>query len=296
MMKEIVMTNIWEIVESFTSQEDCIAGICDAKTLPLPKEGFTPFVSKDINKRTNPATSLPGAQSIIVVGLQSKIENFPPIPEGAGIISALGITEDYHIRVRTLINKLLSLLQGYGDFKHKILIDSPALDERALAVKAGLGYIGKNGLVISKKYGSRFNIGLLLTDIPLYMPRDNIKQSCPPSCNKCIEACPSGALTKKFNVENCISYLTQKNEITPAEEAKIGRHLYGCDICQDVCPKNKPQPIAWAMPEDWLKMSDEEFAHKYGNTPMSWRSAKHLRRNAKIVIANRQAPPALPQN
>jgi len=283
------MTNLWELVDNFASQEDCLASICDAKPLPMNYEGFTPFVSKDINKRTNPDASLPGAKSIIVVGLQSKIKNFPPMPEGAGIISALGITEDYHIRVRALINKLLTILQRCGDFKHKILIDSPALDERALAVKAGLGYIGRNGLVISPKFGSRFNIGLLLTDIPLAEPQEKnkVSQSCLPSCNKCVKACPSGALAERFDVESCISYLTQKNEVTPEEEAKIGRHLYGCDICQDVCPKNKPQPIAWAVPEDWLNISDEEFAHKYGNTPISWRNAAHLRRNARIVIANR---------
>jgi len=216
------------------------------------------------------------------------------MPEGAGIISAYGIADDYHIIVKALLKKLAAELQQHTQCKHKILVDSPNLDERALAVKAGLGFFGRNGLVISPEYGSRFCIGLLLMDIPLENWGHKAGQQrstsavCPPNCRKCIDACPNGALLEKggLNAAGCISYLTQKDNLTPEEAVKIGSHLYGCDICQNVCPFNQPQPTIWASPEAWLSMTDEDFIGTYGHTAMLWRGPALLRRNAEIVIVN----------
>jgi len=241
---------------------------------------------------------MPDAKSIIVMGVPNKLIAFPPMPKGAGVISAYGIADDYHTIIKALLKKLATEMQQHTDFKYKIYVDSPNLDERALAVKAGLGFLGRNGLVISK-YGSRFNIGLLLTDIPIerlspHLGREmktiQSDSGCPPSCRKCIDACPGDALSimDGINSARCISYLTQKDGLTPEEAAQIGYHLYGCDICQDVCPLNQPQPTAWAVPEDWISMTDEAFANTYGHTAMLWRGAALLRRNAKIVMANRE--------
>lgn len=296
------MNKLTTAIKNFATQENCIIGICNTEPLPLHPEGITPFVSKDPIKRTDPTASLPCAKSILVVGVPSKIKDYPPMPEGAGIISMLGVTEDYHTTVKTLLKKLAQELQQHTKFMYKILVDSPTLDERALAVKAGLGFIGQSGLVISKKYGSRFNIGLLLTDIPIsdvafdLACNDSGQLSpnlcCPTNCHKCIKACPTKALSDasgptRYNVANCISYLTQKDDLTQEEATKLGRHLYGCDICQDVCPHNPTQPTAWARPEDWLNMTDDEFAATYPDTPIMWRGTALLRRNAKAVIANR---------
>ena len=322
------------IVKNFAKREGCIAGICDATPLPREDNRFTPFVSRNILKRTDPAANLPGVKSIIVVGVESKIDAFPPMPEDAGIISVLGAAKDYHVTVKALLKRLTVDLEQHASFTYKILVDSPTLDERALAVRAGLGFLGRNGLVISPEYGSRFNIGVLLTDIPwdsltsgCYKTRqlrsveersdeaiqkyvafagfmdcfanarnDGGNEFCNglPSpcstCRRCVDACPTGALsdTEGFNAALCISYLTQKDDLTPEEAALMGRHLYGCDICQDVCPFNRPQPTPWAMPEDWLVMSDDEFDKTYGHTAMLWRGAELLRRNAKAIIDSQQ--------
>jgi len=233
------------------------------------------------------------------------------VPEGAGILSVLGVAGDYHIVVKTLLKKLVAELQLHTNFMYKILVDSPTLDERALAVRAGLGFIGLNGLVISREYGSRFNIGVLLTDLPLAQPSaaSSSKEgltypapcfekerperpavhthanACPPNCQNCITACPSRALSKLGGLDaaRCISYLTQKDNLTPEEAALMSGHLYGCDICQNVCPMNRPQPTLWANPQDWLSMSDAEFAKAYGHTAMLWRGVALLRRNAGYV-------------
>ena len=287
------MHSIIEIISKFSTHENCIAGICDALPLLQNTAGFTPFVSSNILKRTDPAASLAGVKSIIVIGIENKIEAFPPMPEDAGVLSVLGVVDDYHITVRRLLEKLVAEFRHVFDFNYKILVDSPNLCERTLAVKAGLGFIGRNGLLISPEYGSRFNIGLLLTDIQLASGVETGRAGARPlrccfhGCNKCIEACPSGALSYDgYDVSRCISYLTQKDSLTCGEAKLIGRQLYGCDICQNACPFNSPQPIAWAKPCDWLAMSDADFTKTYGHTAMLWRGTKLLRRNAEIVKKN----------
>ena len=278
------MYELAEILSVFATREKCIIGVCSGEALPHIPGCDTPFISRNILKRTDPAASLPGVKSIIVIGVEPKVEKYPPMPEGAGILSILGAVEDYHVAIKALLTKLVAELKH--KFAYKILVDSPALDERALAVRAGLGYIGRSGLVISPEYGSRFNIGLLLTDIVI---KNNIRSksqtSCPPSCRKCIDACPTGALSesKGVNPTRCISYLTQKDNLTQEESSLMGRHLYGCDICQNACPKNRPLGAAWANPNDWLSMSDDDFVKAYGHTAMMWRGPAILRRNAKIA-------------
>jgi epoxyqueuosine reductase len=284
------------IVDAFAARHGCIAGVCDAAPLPrAPYEatGFVPFVSKDLEKRTNPAATLPGVQSIVVVGVGHGTEGenaeraLLRQPEDCAEISSLGQAEDYHIRIKGLLLELVKELRKHYTFRHKALVDSPGLDERALAVRAGLGFYGRHGLVISREYGSRFNIGCLLTDIPLTAPLHNDPANrCPPGCQRCIAACPTGALAHghKFNVARCISYLTQKDTLTPQELSLLGNQLYGCDICQDACPRNAPRVKTTVHPADWLAMSDDDFARAYGHTAMLWQGAERLRRNARKDI------------
>jgi epoxyqueuosine reductase QueG len=202
-------------------------------------------------------------------------------------------------------------------FNYKILVDSAGLDERALAHRAGLGFYGRNGLIISKEFGSRFNIGCLLCDvqIPAFSNRhEDFPTACPPDCDLCIAACPTNALDNgKFNVSRCVSYLTQKDELSPEEEKLIalGGQIYGCEICQDACPFNAARTGALPTPttfggnivtslhdfpckekslskginplERLSMMSDEEIKNTYGHTAILWRGAEILRRNARIL-------------
>jgi len=273
--------------------------ICSAEPLLQAASGFTPFVSSNPDKRTNPAAVLPMVQSIVAIAVPHDA-TVPPQNEAIEIaeLSTLGANPDYHPRVKSHLKSLAARLQQtiQQPFAYKMLVDSPTLDERAFAHRAGLGFFGKHGLLISPKFGTRFNIGLMLTDIPLseletiIPPAQKDNAACPPSCNRCIAACPNGALTpgKPLNVHKCISYLTQKKELTAEEELLLHNQLYGCDICQNACPFNEPRPKTYINPHDWLNMTDCDFKEKYGHTSMLWQGAEILRRNAKIVCDNKR--------
>jgi len=279
--------NLQQYISDFAAIHDCITGITDAAPLPY-SSGFVPFVNSDIRKRTDPTAILPHAKSIIMLGMPyAVIPDNGPVPDNAGLIAAFASGEDYHTRLRSLLKSLVVALSEHYAFKYKILVDSPFLDERALAVRGRLGFYGRNGLVIAKNIGSRFNIGCLVTDIPYEINATPlpIPNACPEDCHRCIKACPTGAITEK-GVSHCISYLTQKSTLSPAETQLLGRHLYGCDICQAVCPHNGDWPTPWAYPENWLTMTDDALKSTYSHTPMLWQGLDILRRNAAIVANN----------
>jgi len=287
-----------DFLHDFAAQNNAIIGACHAAPLEIGRlmaSPFVPFVSRDINKRTNPSASLKDAQSIIVIGVPQPLRGAAECasPENTALLSSLGADEDYHVRVKGLLQKLAAELKiHYGDFRHKILVDSSGLDERALAHRAGLGFFGRNGLIISTQFGSRFNIGCMLTSIPidvfgLFVESDSSHKKCPSDCKLCIEFCPGNALeTEHLNPTRCVSYLTQKDELNQEESALIKNQLYGCDICQDICPFNAPRETVLINPETWLTMDDDAFKKQYENTAMLWRGTNIPRRNAKIVQAN----------
>jgi len=287
--------NLFEIVQKFGADNNCVAGACDASPLDpvhLQASAFVPFVRKNIEQRTNPAAILPGAQSIIVLGVgadnsDTELPSLGTDTQQTALLSSLATGRDYHVRVKSLLNELVGQLSQHASFSHKILVDSPTLDERAFALRAGIGFLGRNGLIISPMFGSRFNIGLLLTDILIPAPSPYVG-NCPPNCRLCIDACPNNALapSQPLNTARCISYLTQKAVLSAEEETLLGNQLYGCDICQNACPFNTPQTKTYINPQDWLNMDDDAFAKKYAHTAMLWQGAQLLRRNAQIVNKN----------
>lgn len=277
------------ILNTFAEKYGCIIGACDASPLDESRYGgFVPFVSADIKKRTDPAAVLPGATGVIAIGVgQGKMidkVDKEPLIDGGAQLSSLGTSPDYHPRVRATLRELANELKQHYDFKHKILVDSPNLDERAFAVRAGLGFLGRNGLVISQKFGSRFNIGLIVHDIKdldvkcFGFQNLLLQEACPPNCRLCINTCPSPSC--------CISYLTQKKELSADEETLLSRsnQLYGCDLCQDACPFNAECETNFVNPRIWLSMDDDAFAEKYSHTAMLWQGTTILRRNAHILL------------
>ena len=257
---------------NFNIPENCIIGICDAAPLEEERKRListpTPFVTQDVEKRINPAKSLATAKSVIVLG---KAYN----PSPTSNLSSLAYGTDYHITIRKLLKKIATQLKCNAH----IMVDSGPLAERAFAVKAGLGFWGKNGMVISPKLGSYFNIGLLIVDIVLPYSQA-INEKCPDNCRLCLDACPNNAIGKPMD---CASYHTQKKSTLSLKE--MAGQLYGCDVCQVCCPFNpKAIKLSTIDSQTIIDMSEDDFTCKFGHTAMSWRGLAHLKRNAKLFL------------
>jgi len=233
-----------------------VIGVCDA----------TPIGT---DKRLNPGLAMPGARSIIVVG-----KSYEPSPYNN--LSSLAYGVDYHLSVRALLEDIAATL----DCNKLIMVDNGPLQEKPFAVKAGLGFLAKSGLVISPLLGSRFNIGLMLVDIDLPSTPAKEMPTCPDDCRLCLDACPSAT---------CISYLTQKRgKLSEEEQAAIAAsgQLYGCDICQDCCPFNSQ--VQDRADYRLLNIDKDTFNKKFGHTAMAWRGLEHLKRNAGYLIGKKR--------
>lgn len=270
-------------------------GICSAdnfeeirKDLEKNAEILKGFAERDIEKRINVRLTMENAQSIICIaqGFNMKYE----IKRDGKIrsyISMGAIGEDYHIYIKRMLEGLAKEMKEKFDGEYMCFSDTGPLSDRAVALRSGIGYKGKNGCVIAKKGGAAVFIGYIITSLKLNTDKEN-DESCG-ECKKCILSCPSGALSEKgFYAEKCISYLTQiKRELTLEEMKTIGYNLYGCDVCQRVCTKTgKAEKICIdideCMPktEEILNLSQKEFKEKYGKTAMGWRGASVIKRNA----------------
>jgi epoxyqueuosine reductase len=193
------------------------------------------------------------------------------------------------------------LQEKIGVFNGRGFVDSAPVLERAWAQRSGLGWIGRNGNLITKQSGSFFFIATLIVDIELAYDDPFAKDFCG-SCRKCIDACPTGAIlpNKVINGSQCISYFTieLKEEIIPAEmKGKFQNWMFGCDICQDVCPWNrfsKPhhEPEFSPLPEvlnfttkDWELLSEEAFKKIFKHSPISRAKLKGVQRNLRFIQA-----------
>jgi epoxyqueuosine reductase len=214
-------------------------------------------------RRSNPQAALPGIRSVIVCAL---IYNTPhprstdlidqgDVHEPRGWVSRYAWGDDYHDVLRTKLNVLLAALRQQFDepFEARAYADTGPLQERVFAKHAGLGWIGKNTLLLNQSLGSWFFLGAILTTLEL-SPSLSTAESPPPdlcgSCTRCIDACPTDALVEPYvlDARRCISYLTieLRGSIPDQLREAVGRHVFGCDICQDVCPWNRRAPVTAA--------------------------------------------------
>ncbi|MEG2457924.1 MAG: tRNA epoxyqueuosine(34) reductase QueG [Bacilli bacterium] len=195
--------------------------------------------------------------------------------------------EDYHIVLKNKLDIMSSSLLNEG-YVSEIFVDNNELDERALAYNAGLGYFGLNNLLFNDKLGSYFFIGVILTDAKFIYGK-KLNKTCL-KCNKCINACPTGSIGSNniLNGNTCLSYITQKRNITLDEEKKLNNCVYGCDVCSNVCPLNDNisksdnfnlEEKDIIIKDEFLSMSQEEFNSKYKNSSIFWRGKKIVERN-----------------
>ncbi len=285
-----------EKIYSF-EEENTIIGIGNANPFydikNILQNTEIPFVEKDIEKRINPKLIREDAKSIIALGLSyNKVfkGNLDNKIRGKISIGAMGI--DYHILIKEKLEYIKNSLNIEGD----IFVDTGPLVDREVAKRCGLGQIGKSGNIINKKLGSIFFIGYIITNIELNPTKNIYVEDLCKNCDKCIKACPSNSILENgFNYKMCISYLTQKKELeTEKEKTLINRQIYGCDICQKVCPYNKDTYIEEIYDLDTfypniefiLNMTNKEFENIYKKTACGWRGKKVLQRNAIISLAN----------
>lgn len=250
--------------------------------------------------RANPQRLLPGSRTIISVGLGytdrcGRVE--PDGLEGSrGVLSTYTRGRDYHLALGEKLDTLVEFIRERApEASFKRFVDSTPLLEKAAAARAGLGWIGKNGLLVTEKFGSFVFLGEILTDLEME-PDAPVGDKCG-ACAKCMEACPTGALAAPaiLNAKACLSCITQTKGIVPTEyRKKLGKLLWGCDFCQEACPFNSefvereyPDPDGAAPRLEWiLNLSGKDFEREYGNSSIGWRGVDVLQRNAIIALGN----------
>ena len=244
-----------------------------------------PFVSATAEERINPFAIMEDARSVIVFLLPYKAS------DKKTNLSEYAKGEDYHIVAKRISDDVIEVLHKNG-FDGIGFCDNGTLDDRYLAYLAGLGIYGKNGLIINDKYGTYTFIGYIVTNMDC--DEGKAKSGMCTGCDKCIKSCPGGAVSDDgIDYDLCVSYLTQKKgELSDEEESIIKKsgYVWGCDICQSVCPMNKntKNTEIYAFIHDTVEeitdegLSNREFMNKYHNRAFSWRGAGIIRRNVKI--------------
>ena len=273
-----------QIIKIAREQKISDIGFCDIAD--YNKEAEFLKESSAFGKKQGEAEILKNARTAIVCAFNYYAG------EEKGNISRYAQGEDYHITVIKKMKPVADFLKENG-FSAQIFADTGFLNERLLALMSGIAFIGRNRMAISPKFGSYFFIGYLLTDCVIEKDK-KCEKSCA-DCGSCEAVCPLGALIGGFCEEKCLSYITQKKgELTEAEEnaVKNAKTVWGCDLCQEVCPHNRNIPITEIdeFKENRIinlelgeEISNREFKEKYGNRAFSWRGKGVLLRNQKIL-------------
>ncbi len=268
--------------------------------------GGMDYLHRNFEKRTNPGLLVENARSVICVGLNYHFVEREPgsedSPGGFGRVARYAQYEDYHPYMKKLMRELVVFIQSLvgKEFSFKICVDSVPLAERALAQRAGLGFIGKNRMLINPELGSELFLGELITDLELDMDQP-VSGGCS-GCRKCIEACPTGALSggAQFDARKCISYLTieHKGPIEEESARSIGDRLFGCDRCVMACPYQGKSPtnrdsrfrfkanMGRLYLREVMAMDAGGFEVKFGNSVIKRLGLEGLKRNAVICLEN----------
>ncbi len=257
--------------------------------------GKMAYMANHFDKRLNPALLVDGAKSVISVLL-----NYYPktdlFQDKDFKISKYAYGTDYHFVIKHKLKELLKyIVEEVGEVNARVFTDSAPVLDKAWAEKSGLGWQGKNGMLISKQKGSFFFVGEIILDLDLVYDQPTLNHC--GSCTKCIDACPTDAITSANIIDGskCISYLTieLKDELIPNQfKDQMQGWIYGCDICQDVCPWNRfsvphKEPEFEPHPEleltDWHELTEEIFKSIFKNSAVKRTKYNGLKRNISFV-------------
>jgi len=264
-------------------------------------QGGMGYMERNFELRIDPTKLVPGARSVITVLLnyfpgQQQEDDSPKIAKYA-------YGRDYHEVIRARMNTFLAMLrEAVGDIDGRGFVDSAPVLERSWAVNSGLGWVAKNGNLIHKQAGSYFFIATLITDLELEYDDPFAKDYCG-SCRRCIDACPTDAIVSPAVVDGsrCISYLTielKEELIAPEFRDKMQGWMFGCDICQDVCPWNRfsrphqqeeLQPIPRLLnlsTAEWETMDEDTFRTLLRHSPLKRSKWKGIQRNLKFIAGD----------
>ncbi|MCW5936320.1 MAG: tRNA epoxyqueuosine(34) reductase QueG [Fimbriimonadaceae bacterium] len=308
-----------EVVRRAQAEGFDLVGVCAAEapaTWPQYAEwvakgfhGEMTYLAKSLDLRKDLEGLLPGARSVLAFALNYNQPN-PPV-NGVPRIARYALGRDYHKVLRSKLKRIGTWLEERETCRWRVCVDSAPILEREFAHRAGLGWFGKNSMLINSQRGSWFLIGLLLTSLSLEPDRPAIG-GCG-RCRACIDACPTGCIVfedGRWQIEarRCISYLTieKKGDIDPELKGLVGDWTFGCDVCQEVCPFNQPrqsQPLravptrepgflatrVWPTLERLRVIQPEEWDVLTQGSPVRRAGLEGLRRNARTNLENGQA-------
>ena len=301
-----------------------VAGICAAgpsahaefyaRWVQAGYAGEMAYLARRVEERRDPRALLPGCRSILVVGLNSFLPDEKPTLPGRGLIARYARRDDYH----EVMNRRLLALRDWlaaetgqpPESLGRAYVDTGPLLERELAMQAGLGWIGKNCCLINPRFGSWLLLGELLLAIELEPDEPWTAPRCG-TCTRCLDACPTGALVEPhlLDARRCLAYLTieLKGSIPEPLRRRLGQRVFGCDLCQEVCPWNgrfsqtgrdpafQPRPdLIQPSLLELMALDEEGFHRRFRGSPIERAKRRGLLRNVAVALGNGKNPAARP--
>ncbi len=261
--------------------------------------GTMAFTYRNPDRSTDPGRVLSGARSLVVGALSYRRSEPGPVPSQATGRVARYSWDDYYARLREMLACIAGELSEAG-WMSVVVVDDNALVDREAAYRAGIGWYGKNSLLLIPRRGSWFLLGSVVTDAPLPSARGRVEDGCG-TCTRCIDSCPTGAIVRPGTVDarRCLAWLLEApGDFPVAFRDALGDRVYGCDECQLHCPPNRsadrrdppPPPAAgeepWADLVSMVRSSDEELLARYGRWYIAGRDPRYIRRNALVALGN----------
>lgn len=263
--------------------------------------GSMGYLARGREKRLDPGKPLPGARSVIAVAL-NYYQGAVPHEESWAPVARYAWGRDYHDVMTPRLESLLAFLKEAAgpDVRGRVYVDTGPVLERDLAARAGLGWIGKNSMLLHPELGSWFFIGVILTTAELDGGRP-LPDRCG-SCRACLDVCPTSAFVAPYVLDatRCISYLTieHKGPIRDGLKPQMGEWVFGCDLCQSVCPWNRKAPLTrepemnppgpFPPIESLPRMTEAEFRERFRGSPLKRPKWRGIVRNAEVALANRR--------